>query len=192
MTDAAIAPDLLVADTRRWLERAVIGLNLCPFAKAVYVKQQVRYVVSTAVDTNALLDELETELAHLRTVAAETTDTSLLIVPALLDDFSVFLDFVDLAEVSLRLNGHEGHLQLAHFHPDYEFADADGPEDLANNTNRSPWPTLHLIRESSLSRATAAIPDAASIYERNIALARSLGSQGWRELGVGRHGQDEQ
>lgn len=164
----------------------MIGLNLCPFAKAVHVKGQIRYRVSVAADTDALLDELVLELMHLRDVEPEVTDTTLLIIPGFLDDFSRFLDFVDLAEVSLRLQGLQGILQIAHFHPNYIFADADSNDDLANYTNRSPWPTLHLIREASLSRATAAIPDAADIYERNIELARSLGAHGWNELGVGK------
>ncbi|MBK6637021.1 MAG: DUF1415 domain-containing protein [Rhodocyclaceae bacterium] len=181
------APPALIADTQRWLERAVIGLNLCPFAKAVHVKGQIRYVVSEAPDTNTLLDELVRELQQLHASDPVVTDTTLLIIPSLLDDFSAFLDFVDLAEVSLRMQGLAGELQLAHFHPDYVFADAEGPDDLANQTNRSPWPTLHLIREASLSRATAAIPDAADIYERNIALARQIGAAGWQALAVGKH-----
>ncbi len=180
------APDVMIERTRLWLERAVIGLNLCPFAKAVHVKGQIRTVVSEAQNTDALLDELVRELQHLSAIDPAVTDTTLLIIPALLDDFSAFLDFVDLADISLRLQGLAGELQIAHFHPDYLFADAEGPDDPANFTNRSPWPTLHLIREASLSRATAAIPDAAAIYERNIALARQMGAEAWQALAVGK------
>ncbi len=176
--------DEIIAATRDWLDRAVIGLNLCPFAKSVQVKGQVRYVVSEAKTDAALLDQLEQELLHLREVDPAQTDTTLLVVPRLLDDFAEFLDFLDLAEVSLRTYGLVGTLQIASFHPDYVFEDADGPDDLANCTNRSPYPTLHLIREASLARATAAIPDAADIYERNIRLAREMGVAGWQALGV--------
>jgi uncharacterized protein len=172
--------------TRCWLEQAVIGLNLCPFARAVTVREQIRFVVSGAADTDALLDELVRELQFLRDTPAQTTDTTLLIVPQMLAAFDDFVDFIDLAEVSLRLYGYVGEIQLAHFHPAYVFADADeagdAGDDLANHTNRSPWPTLHLLREASLARATASIPDAASIYERNIAVARSLGAAGWAAL----------
>lgn len=175
-------PAAAIAATRAWLEQAVIGLNLCPFAKAVHVKGQIRYVVSVAASDDALLDELVAELTHLVNTPAEQTDTTLLIVPERLAEFDDFLAFVDLAEVSLRLQGLAGVLQIAHFHPDYVFADSDGPDDAANLTNRAPYPTLHLLREASLERATRAIPDAADIYERNIELARRLGRQGWPRI----------
>lgn len=181
------AVDIVIANTRDWLEQAVIGLNLCPFAKAVHVKGQIRYVVSRADSDEALLDELVAELAHLVRTPPEQTETTLLIVPQRLGDFADFLAFADLADITLRLHGHAGVLQIATFHPDYVFADADGADDAANLTNRAPWPTLHLLREVSLTRATDAIPDAADIYERNIALARKLGPQGWPKFG-GRRG----
>jgi uncharacterized protein len=177
-----LADNRPIEQTRRWLESAVIGLNLCPFAKAVTVREQIRFVASASSDTDALLDELVRELQFLRDTPAQSVDTTLLIVPTLLADFDDFLSFIDLAEVSLRLYGFVGEIQLAHFHPAYVFADADGDADLANFTNRSPWPTLHLIREASLEKATAAIPDAADIYERNITRARELGTAGWATL----------
>ena len=175
--------DQTIAATRRWLEHAVIGLNLCPFAKSVQVKNQVRYVVSTATDSDTLLADLERELQHLAAVSPEETDTTLLIHPYVLQDFDDFTDFLDLVDVVVRTQGLAGNLQVANFHPDYCFADAE-PEDIGNHTNRSPYPTLHLIREASIDRAVAAFPDAAQIYERNIATLERMGIEGWRALNV--------
>ena len=172
---------IIIAKTRRWLERAVIGLNLCPFAKAVHVKYQIRYVVSVATTTEALLDDLERELEFLRHADATETDTTLLIAPGMFGEFSAFVDFLDLAEVVLRTHQLSGVIQIASFHPDYVFADA-ATEDITNYTNRSPYPTLHLLREISLSRATQAYPDAAVIVERNIETLKSLGSTGCQSL----------
>ena len=172
------------APTRNWLERAVIGLNLCPFAKSVHVKGQVRYVVSGATTDMVLLDDLERELAFLVAAAPDEWDTTLLITPDVLGAFDDFVNFLDLVEVTLRTQGLVGVLQVASFHPDYVFAEAE-PDDVANCTNRSPYPTLHLIREASLARATAAFPDAADIYERNIETMEALGFDGWHTLEVG-------
>ena len=174
----------VIATTRRWLERAVIGLNLCPFAKSVHVKGQIRYVVSAAQTDDVLLDDFERELEFLKEAAPEEIDTTLLITPDVLNDFDDFVSFLDLAEVVLRTHGLVGVLQVASFHPDYVFADTE-PDEIANHTNRAPYPTLHLLRESSLARATAAFPDAADIYERNIETLRELGPEGWRALDVG-------
>jgi hypothetical protein len=183
MSDLAARHDAIIAATRKWLERAVIGLNLCPFAKGVHVKGQIRYVVSTAQNDNDLLDDLERELKFLVETAPEDTDTTLLITPDVLTDFDEFTNFLDLVEVVLRTHGLGGVLQVASFHPDYVFADAEA-DDIANHTNRAPYPTLHLIREASLARATAAFPDAADIYERNIETLRELGHEAWRALDV--------
>lgn len=175
--------DEIIATTRKWLERAVIGLNLCPFAKSVHVKGQVRYVVSAARSEDALLDDLERELKFLAGAAPAEVDTTLLITPEVLTDFDDFANFLDLVEVVLRTQGLSGILQVASFHPDYVFADAE-PDDISNHTNRAPYPTLHLLREASLARATAAFPDAADIYERNIETLNELGLEGWRTLDV--------
>ena len=177
-------PDEAVAATREWLERAVIGLNLCPFAKAVHVRGRIRYVVSAATDTDALLADLERELQYLLGVSPDETDTTLLIHPQVLGRFADFTDFLDLVEVVVRMQGLSGTLQVAHFHPDYCFADAE-PDDLGNYTNRSPYPILHLLREASVARAVAAFPEAASIYERNIAKLQRLGHEGWQALVLG-------
>lgn len=173
----------IIAATRKWLERAVIGLNLCPFAKAVHVKDLVRYVVSEAKTTDSLLDDLERELKFLVDTAPEDVDMTLLMTPDVLTDFADFTDFLDLVEVVLRTQGLAGILQVASFHPDYVFADAE-TDDIANYTNRAPYPTLHLIREASLARATAAFPDASDIYLRNIETLRAMGLEGWRALEV--------
>ena len=173
--------DAVIAATRQWLERAVIGLNLCPFAKAVHVKQQIRYVVSTAQTPDALLDELEKELAFLDAADPALTDTTLLIVPQQFHEFLDFFFFLNEADALLKRMQLEGVLQIASFHPRFEFAGND-PDDIANCTNRSPYPTLHLLREASLDRAVAAFPDAADIYERNIETLEKLGHDGWEKL----------
>lgn len=189
MNRTPTADEAIVA-TRRWLERAVIGLNLCPFAKAVHVKKQVRYVLSEATDSDALLGDLERELQYLAAVSPAETDTTLLIHPYALGDFADFTDFLDLVDVVVSTQGLAGSLQVASFHPDYCFADAQA-EDLGNYTNRSPYPTLHLIREASLDRALAAFPEAATIYERNIETLERIGLDGWRALDVEAPGKDD-
>ena len=175
-----VAPDYL-EDTRRWIERAVIGLNLCPFAKAVYVKQQVRLVLSDATTPEALLEELAEELVLLRDTSPEQTDTTLVVHPFVLQDFLDYNDFLDNADAAVEALDLQGILQVASFHPDYQFAGA-GPDDVGNFTNRSPWPTLHLLREDSVERAVAAFPDPDVIVERNLRTLETLGAEGWRRL----------
>ncbi len=180
-TDAsAPSPDYL-GDTRRWIERAVIGLNLCPFAKAVYVKQQVRLVLSDASTAEALLEELAEELLRLRDTPAEEIDTTLIVHPFVLEDFLDYNDFLDNADAAVEALDLQGILQVASFHPDYQFAGA-APDDVGNFTNRSPWPTLHLLREDSVERAVAAFPDPDVIVERNLDTLQKLGAEGWRQL----------
>lgn len=176
--------DDAVNATRHWLEEAVIGLNLCPFAKGVHAKGQVRYVVSDAHDEETLLADLERELHALLAAPSEEVDTTLLIHPCVLGGFDEFVRFLDLVEVVLNMQRLRGVLQVASFHPDYVFADTE-PDDITNCSNRSPYPTLHLLREASLDRAVAAFPDAATIYERNMQTLRALGHDGWRALRPG-------
>lgn len=171
-------------DTRRWLERAVVGLNLCPFAKAVLVKGQVHFAATAADDAGGVLDAFTDELEALVALPASERDTTLLVVPQGLADFLTFLDVVARAERIVRKRGLDGVVQVAHFHPGFVFADAR-EDDISNCTNRSPWPTLHLLREESIDRAVAAFPDAAAIYEANMARLRELGPEGWEALGVG-------
>ena len=170
-----------IADTRRWLERAVIGLNLCPFAKAVHAKRQVRYVLSEASTPEALLEQLGEELLLLRDTPAEQVDTTLIVHPGVLQDFLDYNDFLALADDLVAQLGLEGELQVASFHPQYQFAGSE-PDDIANFTNRAPHPTLHLLREASVERAVAAYPDPDVIVDRNIATLRNLGRAGWDRL----------
>jgi hypothetical protein len=173
----------IVDAVRSWLEKAVIGLNLCPFAKSVHVKGQIRYVVSRAATVEELHDDLVRELEFLAAADAEQTDTTLLIHPFVLNDFFQYNDFLDIAEETVETLGLEGELQVASFHPDYQFADA-APDNISNFTNRSPFPILHLLREASIDRAVAAFPDASEIFERNIETLRRLGHAGWDRLGI--------
>jgi len=166
---------------RRWLERAVIGLNLCPFAKAVYVKDQVRIVVSDASTERALLEQLGEELALLRDTPAEQVDTTLLVHPQVLGDFLDYNDFLDDADALIEAMDLDGVLQVASFHPHYQFAGTE-PDDAENLTNRAPHPILHLLREASIDRAVAAYPEPDAIIERNVATMRELGADGFRKL----------
>ena len=181
MTDSAIDP---IAATRNWLEKAVIGLNLCPFAKAVYVKNQVRFVLSDATTPEALVEQLAEELLLLRDTPAEQIDTTLIIHPEVLTDFLDYNDFLDNADAAVEALDLGGILQVASFHPDYQF-DGTHPDDPSNCTNRSPFPTLHLLREDSVERAVAAFPDPDVIVERNIATLDKLGAEGFKRLLAG-------
>ena len=176
-----VTPEAAVHTTQRWLERAVIGLNLCPFAKAVHLKQQIRWATSAATDTRTLRADLVRELEWLRDTPAEQTDTTLLIHPHVLGDFADYNDFLDVADEAIAELGLEGEIQIASFHPDYQFAGTESG-DVENFSNRAPFPTLHLLREASLDKAAAAFPDAADIYERNIETLRRLGEAGWAKL----------
>jgi uncharacterized protein len=170
-----------IEQTRDWLEKAVIGLNLCPFAKAVHVKGQIRWVLSPATEPEALVAELVAELQQLAAADPEQIDTTLLVHPQVLQDFADFNDFLGIAEAALEELGLEGTLQIASFHPQYRFAGTRA-NDPGNLTNRSPHPTLHLLRESSIDRAVAAYPEAEAIFERNIETLRRLGAAGWGRL----------
>ncbi len=170
----------IIDATRHWLTRAVIKLNLCPFAKAVYVKEQIRYVVSEARSFDDVLADLEKELKHLADSDPEKIDTTLLIVPHALEDFAEYNDALHFADTLLKQLRLEGELQIASFHPDYRFDGAE-PDDIENFTNRAPYPIFHLLREASIERAVDAFPDAANIYERNMATLRRLGLDGWQE-----------
>ena len=169
--------------TRHWLEKAVIGLNLCPFAKAVYVKNQVRLVVSKARHADDLLEELDRELDLLVATPADEIDTTLLIHPTLFDDFLDFNDFLEIAEGVVEEHGLEGVIQLASFHPRFQF-DGTEPDDISNYTNRAPFAILHLLREESVERAVEAFPDADAIFEANIQTLEKLGHVGWKSLGL--------
>lgn len=182
--DASLT-DTAIADTRRWLERAVIGLNLCPFAKAVHVKGQVHIAVCEDATFGGVLEALDQQLDDLLATSAEVRDTTLLVLPHGVDDFLLFNDLVREGERLVAKRRLEGIVQLASFHPRFRFADAD-EDDAGNNSNRSPFPTLHLLREESIDRAVAAFPDAEAIFGGNIARLRALGPAGWDALQVGK------
>ena len=174
-----------IEQTRHWLEQAVIGLNLCPFAKAVHTKGQIRWVESSATDVQGLMADLVHELQLLAAADPEAVDTTLLVHPQVLGDFLDYNDFLDLADAALEELGLEGVLQIASFHPQYQFEGTE-PDDAENLSNRSPHPTLHLLREDSVDRAVAAFPEAESIYEKNIETLRALGAEGWERLTAGK------
>ncbi|MDP1656088.1 MAG: DUF1415 domain-containing protein [Hylemonella sp.] len=174
----------VVQDMRAWLERAVIGLNLCPFAKSVHVKGQVHYVVSLATEPRALREELVRELTALHATDPELRDTTLLMAPLCLQDFLDFNDFLGEADAALNELGLEGDLQIASFHPQFQFA-GTSPDDITNYTNRAPYPTLHLLREASIDRAVQVFPEAEMIFEKNMQTLEQLGHAGWAALKVG-------
>ncbi|UUX94767.1 DUF1415 domain-containing protein [Aquabacterium sp. J223] len=182
-TAATLPPgaERALAETRAWVERAVIGLNLCPFAKAVAAKGQIRYVHSDDTDPEDLLSTLCNELELLARADPAEVDTTLIVHPRVLTDFLDYNDFLDVADEAVAQLGLEGVLQVASFHPDYQFEGSE-PDDPANASNRSPWPTLHLLREDSVDRAVDAFPEAERIYEVNIETLRRLGPEGWAEV----------
>lgn len=168
-------------DTERWLERAVIGLNLCPFAKAVHGKGQIRWVLSRSRTPEGLLQTLLHELQWLAAARPDETDTTLIVHPQVLQRFADFNRFLGVADAAVHELGLEGVIQIASFHPQYRFAGTTAG-DITNTTNRSPHPTLHLLREASIGRAVAAFPDPEAIFGRNQATLRQLGAAGWRKL----------
>jgi hypothetical protein len=167
--------------TRRWVERAVVGLNLCPFARAPLIQQKIRFAVSHARDTDALLDDLCGELQSLAAADPADCETTLLIHPHVLGDFLDYNDFLDVADAAVETLKLDGVLQVASFHPHYQFADS-APDDIENFSNRSPYPTLHLLREASVERAADAMSDPDEIYRRNMDTLRRLGAEGWQAL----------
>lgn len=173
----------VIATTQQWLERAVIGLNLCPFAKAAYVKQRVRFTVSKATSDEALLDDLIVALQDLHAADPAECETTLLIHPGALSDFLDYNDFLDAADAALDALGLTGVIQVASFHPQYQFAGTE-PDDIENFTNRAPYPLLHLLREDSIEQAVASYPDVDDIPRRNIATLEKLGLEGWVRLGL--------
>ncbi len=176
-----MSDDDVIAAMRQWIEKAVIGRNLCPFTRAVYVKNQVRFVVSHAPHLDGLLEDLDRELDFLAGADPEAVDTTLLIHPTLLPDFPGFNDFLQLAEAAVGENELEGVIQLASFHPHFQF-EGTAPDDMGNFTNRAPFPALHLLREASIERAVAVFPEAETIYARNIETLEALGRAGWNAL----------
>ena len=180
-TDRSFPEDIVIADTVRWLEKAVIGLNLCPFAKSVHVKGQIHYVVSQATDAEGVAMDLHRELEALAEISPEKRDTTLLILPQALQDFLDFNDFLEIADAMVEELDLGGILQVASFHPLFQFEGTD-VDDVTNCTNRAPYPTLHLLREDSIDKAVEAFPEAEMIYERNMKVLEDMGIVGWLDL----------
>ena len=179
--NASLADADAIAATRDWIERAVIGLNLCPFAKLPFARGAIRYRVSAARCVEQLRADLHNELSALASADPLEYETSLLIHPHALEDFLDYNDFLGVAEAMLIEMELDGIIQIASFHPIYQFAGTpvDAPE---NNSNRSPFPTLHLLRESSIERAVESGIDVDAIPDNNIQRLRLLGNEGWRGL----------
>lgn len=173
MTDT-VHIDTVSEHTKQWLEKAVIGLNLCPFAKAPHVKNLVRIVVSEARHLDGFLEDLDRELQLLGNTPASELETTLLVHPTLFPDFEIFNQMLEIADDAVVENELEGIVQIAPFHPDFQFEGTEA-DDISNYTNRSPYPTLHLIREDSIAKAAEAFPDASAIFDRNIALLEKWG-----------------
>jgi uncharacterized protein len=176
-----IDTDEIIAVTRRWLEKSVIGLNLCPFAAGPYRDNRVHFCVSEQRTASGLVEELRTELVNLQAADSLRRETTLLIHPWVLTDFLEYNDFLGVCDATVDDLGLEGELQVASFHPRYQFANTQ-PEDIENYTNRSPYPMLHLLREASVERAVSAAGDTEEIYRRNIRTLRELGHLGWQRL----------
>jgi hypothetical protein len=175
------AHQTVVARTREWLERAVIGLNLCPFARSPYLGDKVHYDVSEADCPEALLEDLVAALQYLVAAEPDVLETTLLIHPGALGQFDDFNDFLAVADAAIEALDLEGVVQIASFHPDYRFAGTK-PDAIENFSNRSPYPILHLLRESSVARAADAMPDPDSIYRDNMVTLKQLGREGWEKL----------
>ena len=175
--------DEVLSTTRRWLEKSVIGLSLCPFAEAPYRADRVRFFVSEQRSASGLLDELRAELLGLQACDPSRCETALLIHPWVLGDFLEYNDFLDVCDATVEDLGLEGELQVASFHPHYQFAGTESG-DIENFTNRSPYPMLHLLREESVARAITAVGDTDEICRRNIRTLRELGHEGWRRLWI--------
>lgn len=159
----------------------VVGLNLCPFAKSPWARDQIGFEVTETDDPRVLLDLLIAQMHALVAVDPSVRETTLLIHPNALVDFDEFNDFLDAADAALEDHDLVGVLQVASFHPHYRF-DGTEADDLGNATNRSPYPTLHLLREASVERAVTDFAQAESIFETNIATLETLGADGWAEL----------
>lgn len=171
--------DKVAKTARRWLEAVVIELNLCPFAKRELANERVRFAVTEAPTEAQLLMALESELEMLQ--HDDSIETTLLIHPAVLENFYDYNEFLNFADGLLVQMNLEGVFQIASFHPDYQFGGTD-PDDVENYTNRSPYPILHILREKSLEEAIAGHPDTGQIPARNIAKMNRLGRSRLQEL----------
>lgn len=166
---------------RKWVEQAVLGLGLCPFAGEHWDAGRVRLAVTAATSERQLLDDLGAEIAALGEADPQQVETTLLIVTHLLQDFVDYNQFLDRTDELIRDHGWGGQFQIASFHPDYRFAGITA-DDPGNLTNRSPYPLLHILRESTVSQALAEHPNPDQIPATNIATLRALSDERRREI----------
>lgn len=171
----------IIARTRCWIERVVVEMNVCPFARKPYEGGNIRYVVSAARSPEDLLGEVQQELELLRASDAGEIETTVLIHPHVLNDFFDYNDFLGIVDALLEDGGYEGEFQVASLHPAYQFAGTQ-PDDAENYTNRSPYPILHLLREAELARAIAGYARPDKIPERNIRTMEKIGAARMREI----------
>ncbi|WP_341649054.1 DUF1415 domain-containing protein [Thauera humireducens] len=171
----------IIDDINQWLDEVVIGLNLCPFAAKPRREKRVRIAISHATDEETLLNDLQAELERLSDTPVDELETTLLAIPDMLENFEDYNDFLDAVDLWVEQFGWEGELQVASFHPQYQFADTEADEP-GNLTNRSPWPMLHIIREESLEQAVDHYPDVEGIPERNIKRMEALSKDEKRKL----------
>jgi len=160
----------------QWLNDVVIGLNLCPFAAKPQRNKQIKIFVSEASQEEALLEDILLQLIELSNTEPEMLETTLVVVPNMLDDFWDYNLFIDWVEGLIKQQDWEGIFQVATFHPDYCFGGAE-PEDDENLTNRSPYPIFHLIREESMEKVLKHYPDPESIPDTNIARVSALSEE---------------
>ncbi len=171
----------VLGKTKQWVENFVIGLKICPFAAVPAKENRIVYRYSAATDIDVLFNDLMLSLSAVIEAEPEEVETAILVHPEVLNDFEMYLDFLGIAEEALEKSGLEGHLQIASFHPDYQFDGVDA-DDLSHHTNRSPYPMLHILRELSVTNAVDTHPDIEGIPERNIELMRSLGLEKLKEI----------
>ncbi|TOM86204.1 DUF1415 domain-containing protein [Vibrio parahaemolyticus] len=165
----------------QWLNDVVIGLNLCPFAAKPQRNKQIKIFVSEATQEEALLEDILLQLIELSTTEPEKLETTLVVVPNMLQDFWDYNFCIDWVEGLIKQQDWEGIFQVATFHPDYCFGGA-APEDDENLTNRSPYPIFHLIREESMEKVLKHYPDPESIPDTNIARVSALSEEERKNL----------
>ncbi|THE62159.1 DUF1415 domain-containing protein [Vibrio parahaemolyticus] len=165
----------------QWLNDVVIGLNLCPFAAKPQRNKQIKIFVSKATQEEALLEDILLQLIELSTTEPEKLETTLVVVPNMLQDFWDYNFCIDWVEGLIKQQDWEGIFQVATVHPDYCFGGA-APEDDENLTNRSPYPIFHLIREESMEKVLKHYPDPESIPDTNIARVSALSEEERKKL----------
>jgi hypothetical protein len=174
--------DGFIAKTQLWVRQFVVGLNMCPFAKSVMSKGQIRYVVNMSDEAHEIVDLVDQEMMNLFEALDPSVETVLLILPKVSQDFMEFQLLTQACRRRIKALGLKGEIQIADFHPQYEFAHAE-PSDIGNATNRSPYPMFHLLREEAVELARQSDQSAQQIVERNKQVLINLGWEGLKTLG---------